>query len=77
MNLGKKNVYCPTGKAHDDVLTVVNQQKYLGDVLTNNSLQKANIESRRIRDYTIVADILPIISEILLGKHKMQTGLLL
>merc|ERR1712240_336844 len=51
------------------------RQKYLGDIIDNSGKIRATIEDRKRRGYAIVSEILAILDEIPLGKHKMEIGL--
>ena len=52
-----------------------NEQKYLGDIFSDDGKNKLNLEARRARGFGIVSDILSIIKEVPFGSHKIQAGL--
>ena len=50
-------------------------EKYLGDVLSKNGTVHQTIERRKAKGDGIVAEILSIINEIPLGRHRMEVAL--
>ena len=52
-------------------------ETYLGDIIENNTKQKANIEKRKLKGYGIVNNILAIVNEMPLSHWRIKAGLLL
>ena len=75
MHLGKMNPNCPTLKVHDDKMETSTEEKYLGDILVNNGKIQKTIDERCAKGYGLVSQILAILSEVPLGKYKIQMGL--
>jgi hypothetical protein len=79
IHISKKNPpadhKCPVLKVHDTPMTDSNREKYLGDIVDKSGKIRATIEERQNKGYAAVAEILAIIEEIPLGKHKMEIGL--
>ena len=71
----KNNVKCPTLKVHEAEMEDSVREKYLGDVIDENGKIRATIEDRQKRGFAIVSEILAILEEIPLGRHKMEIGL--
>ena len=55
----------------------VRSSKYLGNVLTANGTVRETIKDRRNKGWGKVAQILGILGEVPLGKHRIEVGLLL
>ena len=51
------------------------QEKYLGDILQDNGKLDKTIEDRVAKGYGKVSEILAILSEVPLGKYRVQMGL--
>lgn len=75
MHIGKVSGSCPTLKVHGDDMVESNQEKYLGDILLNNGKVDKTVEDRRSKGFGLVSQILAILSEVPLGKFKIQMGL--
>ena len=52
-------------------------EKYLGDLVSQTGKSRTNIESRRGKGFGLCSQILAILSEIPLGNHKIEIGLIL
>ena len=52
-----------------------NDEKYLGDIIDKSGNINKTIEKRKARGEGIVSEILSIIKEIPLGKHKVKAAL--
>ena len=52
-----------------------NQEKNLGDIVVNNGKIQKTIEDRYSKGFGFVSQILAILSEVPLGKFKIQMGL--
>ena len=74
-NKQNKNMKCPTLKVHESEMGDSVKQKYLGDIIEKSGKIRATIEDRQKKGFAIVAEILAILEEIPLGKHKMEIGL--
>ena len=75
IHVGKNEKECPELKVHNDEMSLSQQEKYLGDILSNTGDNKANIQSRRAKGFGIVSEILSILKEVPLGKYKIQAGI--
>ena len=76
-NKPKKETVCPKLKVHEEEMETSDREKYLGDIFNKNGSPKMNIEERRHKGYGIVSEILAILSEVPLGSHKIEIGLML
>ena len=75
VHVGKRNKNCPDLKVHGERMHKEESVKYLGDILHKSGKAKANIKERQVKAHAIVAEISAILSEIPLGKYRMQVGL--
>ena len=71
----KEKSNCHDLKVHEYSMETSTKEKYLGDFITNSGTPKANIEERRTKGYAIVAEIMAILNQIPLGRHKLEIGL--
>ena len=77
IHIGKPNDNCPTLKAHNSEIKKVNQDKYLGDVISSNANNDENIRSKISNGMGAISNILNIIREVSLGEFYFQIALLL
>ena len=77
MHIWKSNNICPELKVHEDTMKASECEKYLGDLISSSGKNKPNIMSRREKGFGIVSEILSILSEVPLGKYKIQIALIL
>ena len=68
---------CPDLKVHNDPMKKTDSTKYLGNVLSTEGGQGDNIEDRRNRGWGKVSTIMGILSEVDMGMHKIEVGLML
>ena len=69
------NLDCPALNVHDSEMKNSDRGKYLGDLVDKSGKIRATIEDTQKKGYAIVAEILAILEDIPLGKHKMEIGL--
>ena len=70
-----RNYGCPDLKVHNAKMSDSKKEKYLGDVIDNTGKNRETVNERQRKGYAIVAEILAILDDIPLGKHKMEIGL--
>ena len=75
IHIGNGHENCPAVKVHDGQMKVANSAKYLNDVIHTNGSIQATIENRQKTGEGINAEILSIINEIPLGKHKTELAI--
>ena len=82
--MGKRQVHsttrqtlCPSLKVHEDQMKSSESETYLGDIFNKSGKSKANIQARREKGFGLVSEIISNMSEIPLGKYKVQIGLIL
>ena len=68
---------CPKLMVHKDKMHEVDKAKYLGNYLSSTGGVKATIEDRRNKGWGKVSQILGILGEVDLGRHRMEAGLIL
>jgi hypothetical protein len=77
IHIGNKQskLNCPQHKVHGNPMKESNQEKYLGDFITNNANSKATIEGRKSRGYAILSRISALLRDIPLGRRRTRIGL--
>ena len=73
--IGNGHTDCPKLKVHENTMKEAKSEKYLGDIINETWNIQATITKRKERGTGIVAEILPIITEIPLEKRKLDVGL--
>ena len=64
-------------KVHEDNIADSSREKYLGDKIDQSGKISNTVEDRKNKGVGAVSEILAIINDIPLGKHRMEIGLLL
>ena len=77
IHVGQKNRFCPTLLIHGTVMPEVPRDTYLGDIISGDGTNKANIESRVSRGQGLISQILSMVGKISLGKHYFKIAFLL
>ena len=75
IHVGKTTNDCIELNVHQNKMKNSKQEKYLGDIVDNTGSIKATIQERISKGYGIISDIKAILSEIPLGKYKLEMGL--
>ena len=71
MHLGKKSLTCPNLKVHEQNMEDTEQEKYLGDILMSSGKLTKTVEDRQAKGFGSISQILAILAEIPLGKHRI------
>ena len=74
---GKCALPCPSLKVHQNVMQRKESTRYLGNVLSTKGGLCDMIEDRRNQGWGKIATIMGILSEVDMGVHKLEVGLLL
>ena len=77
IHIGKESDLWPSLKVHEDQIKSGQSETYLGDIFNKSGKPMANIQARREKGFGLVSEIISIMSEIPLGKYKVQIGLIL
>ena len=77
MHAGKQSRPCDALKAHNMEMEVVTQEKYVGDIITNNGKCTKNIMARRSKGVGVISEITNILDGLCLGVHYFTTALML
>ena len=77
IHIGKTNKRCPELKTHDDVMMKSKDDKYVGDILSEDGKINKTIKSRAMKGMGIISTIMNILKEVNLGNFHFETGLLL
>ena len=80
VHIGRKHktkLPCPTLKVHNSNMKEAKSTKYLGNLVTSRGGVRDTVEDRRSKGWGKVATIKGILSEVDLGNHRVQVGLIL
>ena len=80
VHIGRKHktkLPCPTLKVHNSNMKEAKSTKYLGNLVTSHGGVRDTVEDRRSKGWGKVATIKGILSEVDLGNHRVQVGLIL
>ena len=75
IHIGNGHTDCPKLKVHENTKKETKSEKYLGEINNETGNIESTITKRKERGTGIVAEILSIINEIPLGKHKLDVAL--
>ena len=74
---GKCALPCPDLKVHKETMMKKESTRYLGQILSTQGGLHDTIEDRRQKGWGIIASIEGLLSEVDMGVHKVEAGLLL
>ena len=75
LHFGKKHKDCLDLTIHGDKMENSKQEKYVGDIITEDAKNDENIAARKGKAFAIAGDILAILDEIPLGPYRIDAGL--
>jgi hypothetical protein len=75
--VGGKKESCPELKVHGTIIESVEEDTYLGDLISGDGKNKKNIEKRISKGLGIISQILNLLELVSFGKHYMEIALLL
>ena len=75
IHIGKYDAACPELKVHSVSMNKTNKEKYLGDFISASGSNKDNITERVNKGYAIVSEINNILTDIPLGRFRIDIGL--
>ena len=77
LHIGSKCIVtCPTLKVHDQEMKSVKQEKYLGDILSNDGKIDLNIQARKNKGTGYVNQIMSMLKEISFGYYYFNMAML-
>ena len=74
---GKQARMCPLLKAHTTEMEIVTEEKYVGDIISNDGKHTKNIKLRRSKGIGICNEIMTILNNMFLGPYYFEVALLL
>ena len=77
IHVGPKNKLCPQLQVHGTPMVEVDQDTYLGDIVSGDGKNSKNVKQRVGKGVGIIADILNILEKVTLGEYYFSTALLL
>ena len=76
MHIGAKNATCPIRKVHDTTMENVQEDTYLGDVISCDGRNTKNIKKRISKGLGIITEILHLLEMVSLGEHFIEIATL-
>ena len=72
-----KNVKCVFLEVQEAEMRIAEKEKYIGDIISSNGSNDANIAKRRSQGMGAISQIFSILNEVSMGYHFMEIGLIL
>ena len=77
IHVGKKNIDCRCPEVHGTKMDEVDEDVYLGDIISKTGRNKSNIENRVSKGIGAAAKIFNIIELVSFGNHSIEVGIML
>ena len=77
IHVGNKPGHCPKIKAHEEIILNVDEDKYVGDIITKDGKNAKNIKARSGRGIGVISNIANILKEVSMGQYHFEVSLLL
>ena len=77
IHVGIHEKRCPELKAHDEIMIKAKEDKYIGDILSNDGKIYKNIKNRSMKGIGIISNIMNIVQELSLGRYHFELAVLL
>ena len=77
MHAGKQIQSCCILKAHSTEMEIVDKEKYVGDIVTNDGKHTKNVIARRSKGMGVISEITSILDGLCLGTHYFTTALMM
>ena len=77
LHIGKSSIVCPDLKIHGHNMEKVLNDKYLGDILSSDGSNTANLKERIGKGLGCISDIMSILDTISFGSHYFRIFTLL
>jgi hypothetical protein len=77
MHIGKENLFCPDLKVHGTKMGQVNEDTYLGDIVSNNGSNLKNIRNRVGKGLGIISQIISILETVSFGMYYFEIAMTL
>ena len=77
LHIGKGTNTCPQLKVHGSVMEAVQEDMYLGDIISSDGKNKKNVEKRISKGLGIITQIMNLLEIISFGSHYIEIALLL
>ena len=77
MHAAKKNKLCPELQVHGTKMEKVDEDTYLGDIISADGKNTKNLKNRISKGLGIISQIMNILESVTLGEHFFSTAVLL
>ena len=77
MHIGRPNKICPKLEVHGTPMKEVQEDTYLGDIISSDGKNQSNIKSRVGKGLGKMNDIMTILEKVTLGEYYFSTAIVL
>ena len=77
MHIGRKHGVCPTLKVHGTIMQEVEEETYLGDIISSDGRNSKNIKDRISKGVGIITQILNFLERISFGPYLFEIAVML
>ena len=77
MHIGRPNKMCPKLEVHGTPMKEVQEDTYLGDIISSDGRNQSNIKSRVGKGLGKINDIMTMLEKVTFGEHYFSTAILL
>ena len=77
IHVGPANKLCPQLEVHGTKMVEVNQDTYLGDIVSGYGKNTKNLKSRLSKGIGIISDIMNILEKVTFGEYNFSIALVL
>ena len=77
IHIGDKTSFenCSQHSVREELMKSSEKEKYVGDILNKNATSSDTLKNRKIRGYAVLSQMTSILSDIPLGKRRIEMGL--
>ena len=76
-HIGRKHGVCPTLKVHGTIMQEVEEETYLGDIISSDGRNSKNIKDRISKGVGIITQILNFLERISFGPYLFEIAVML
>jgi hypothetical protein len=77
LHCGKSSRHCPHLKARSSKISQVEEEKYVGDIVSHDAKHHKNVKARRSKGIGVVNEIMNILENLCIGPHYFKVALTL
>ena len=77
LHAGRQERPCSLLKAHSNIIDIVDNEKYVGDIITDDGKHSLNVTARRSKGIGMCSEITNILDGLCLGAHYFKVAMML